>query len=136
MCQGFSLFLAKGYKNRYNLINCGHEKITFMCFKKGTKLNVKPIKQQLQLWFTRHLQQFKITESFRELIKYLASAVPKSETIAAFKKITGATYKIIPVSIALSQSSSQKNTTCKIVCWALALIKTKIHFCAMMGSHS
>ena len=51
----------QGYRNKYNLINCGCEKkIIFMCFEK---------------------------KSFSELMKNL-SDVPKSETFFYFTKIT------------------------------------------------
>ena len=50
----------QGCRNRYNLINCEHGEITFMCFEK-TSL----IEQQLPVNCTK--QQFKFVERFFEL---------------------------------------------------------------------
>ena len=51
-----------GYRNRYNLMDCGHKEITFICFQKRSL-----IKEQLPVYFTR--QQFKFLKRFSELIK-------------------------------------------------------------------
>ena len=69
--------LEQGYKNRYILIDCGHKRITLICFEK-------------------------FFEMFSEF-----SNVSRSETFVYFTKITAATWyiiNIISVYIALHQS--------------------------------
>ena len=69
---------SQGYRNKYNLINCGGNKKTFMWVE-----NMSLIKQKLPFCHTRN--QFKFLEEFSELIKNL-SDVPKSETFGYFTK--------------------------------------------------
>lgn len=69
--------LEQGYKNRYILIDCGHKRITLICF-----------------------------ETFLEMFSEFSN-VSRSETFVYFTKITAATWyinNIISVYIALHQS--------------------------------
>ena len=57
----------KGYRNRYNLIDCGHKRIAFTCFEEDFWPNSS---YDCAAWDRRH--QSKFVEIFSELIRNLS----------------------------------------------------------------